>query len=110
MTTKRWDKGLRYPSNWKEISDQRKAEEGWRCQTYGIAENKKRGFYLKTHHLNGDPNDNRPENTRVLCESCHAKADSRGNLKQLWLPGLRAEWASERRLYFEKLLFPEDFK
>lgn len=26
---------------------------------------------LEMHHKNGDPTDNRPENTEMRCETCH---------------------------------------
>jgi len=109
MTTKRWKKGLRYPENWKEISNQTRDGAGRTCQHCGARENLKKKFYLRVHHLNGDPFDNRPGNLNVVCLRCHNKAESRSNFKQLWFKDMRPEWVSERELYFQKLIYQEDF-
>ena len=39
-----------------------------RCTLCGVT---KTYGHFDVHHLNGDPNDNRPENLIVLCRNCH---------------------------------------
>ncbi|HEY1428246.1 MAG TPA: hypothetical protein VGF18_01645 [Candidatus Tumulicola sp.] len=33
-------------------------------------------------HINGVPNDNRPENLRMLCPNCHSLTPTYGNRKR----------------------------
>ena len=39
--------------------------DGWRCQRCG------RAGVLEVDHVNGDPADDRPDNLRAMCRSCH---------------------------------------
>ena len=44
---------------------------GWRCEECG------RAGRLELHHVNGDRDDDRPDNLRILCRPCHFTADGR---------------------------------
>ena len=46
-------------------------ERGWRCAECG------RAGRLELHHVNGDRDDDRPGNLRILCRPCHFTADGR---------------------------------
>ena len=44
-----------------------------RCETCGITSWRGAPLSMALHHVNGDANDNRLENLRVLCPNCHAQ-------------------------------------
>jgi hypothetical protein len=42
------------------------------CEECGLKEWRGEPLPLELHHVNGDPNDHRLENLRLLCPNCHA--------------------------------------
>ncbi len=49
-----------------------------RCEECGITEWRDRPLSMELHHVNGDGEDNRLENLRLLCGNCHAQTDNWG--------------------------------
>lgn len=48
------------------------------CEACGISEWEGRPLELHLHHVNGDGEDNRLENLRVLCPNCHSQTPNYG--------------------------------
>lgn len=69
-----------YPSNWDEISDQKREGVGWRCEECGEDLISKQEF-LHTHHINGRKDDNSERNLVALCIGCHAEKPQHQFLK-----------------------------
>ena len=76
----------RYPADWRRISHELKCAAGWKCQ--GTAQFPAcRAEHLRPHpetgsrvvltvaHLDHQPENNGPENLRVLCQRCHLAHD-----------------------------------
>jgi DNA-binding transcriptional ArsR family regulator len=49
-----------------------------RCEECGITEWRGKPLSMELHHVNGDGQDNRLENLRLLCGNCHAQTDNWG--------------------------------
>jgi DNA-binding transcriptional ArsR family regulator len=49
-----------------------------RCERCGLTEWLGRPAPLQLHHVNGNGQDNRPENLQILCPNCHSQTDSWG--------------------------------
>lgn len=76
----------RYPADWRRISHELRAAAGWRCQGTPAFPHC-RAEHLKPHpetgsrvvltvaHLDHTPENNTPENLRVLCQRCHLHWD-----------------------------------
>ena len=73
----------RYPKNWEQIAFKIKEKAKWKCTKCGLQclkpsddktklnKSQKAKLTLTVHHLNYQPEDNRPENLVALCTSCH---------------------------------------
>jgi transcriptional regulator with XRE-family HTH domain len=49
-----------------------------RCEQCGISEWQGKPLNMQLHHVNGDGQDNRLENLRLLCANCHSQTDTYG--------------------------------
>ncbi len=65
----------KYPDNWDEIAERRKAQEGYQCERCKVADSKnpKDGNCLTVHHLVPDTKLNEDWNLAALCQRCHLK-------------------------------------
>ena len=71
-----------YSNNFNDISKKLKEKLGWKCQSCGfILNNNGMKQYLHAHHINGQKNDNREENLKIICLKCHAEEDGHGHMK-----------------------------
>ena len=77
-----------YPPDWSAISSAIRFDRARnRCENCG-AENYKphpltgKKVVLTVAHLNRDTTDNRPENLKALCQSCHLNHDRADNHKR----------------------------
>lgn len=66
----------KYPRNWKEIAFQLKKKAGWKCKMCRHYNNRKEGYALTVHHVDGNPFNNKPRNTVVVCQRCHLKLEN----------------------------------
>lgn len=65
-----------YTGNWREVSNKIKQRYDYTCQNCGWkAKNSYEKSFIHTHHQNGDKQNNRDENLRVLCIKCHSQVD-----------------------------------
>lgn len=69
-----------YPPNWAQISLLTRQRAAWKCELCKSAQNTPQivtggNVILTTHHINGDPTDNRRINLIALCQRCHNRLD-----------------------------------
>ena len=53
-----------------------------KCECCGISEWLNKPITLQLHHINGNHNDNRLTNLKVLCPNCHSQTDNWGSKKE----------------------------
>lgn len=87
VTTDFWG----YTPEWYETSRNYRMKKKFTCEDCGINLNQNlvNGYYLETHHIDGNPKNNDEDNFRCLCVLCHASVDkfhkenySRGSSRQ----------------------------
>ena len=67
-----------YTQDWDETSKNYRIKKKFTCEDCGINLNQNlvNGYYLETHHLDGNPKNNDDDNLKCLCILCHANSDS----------------------------------
>jgi 5-methylcytosine-specific restriction endonuclease McrA len=97
-----------YPPDWPQISRDRKAAAGWRCEgspSYPDcrAEHGRphpvtgSNVILTVAHLDHDPANNHPANLRAWCQRCHNTYDAPHRARNAW--HTRAKNAGQLRLF-----------
>ncbi len=72
-----------YPPDWNRIAEEIKEKRGYTCEKCGFKpSNEKEKKFIHVHHINGDRNDNREENLRVLCIKCHSEEVQHQHIKK----------------------------
>lgn len=61
-----------YTDDWREVSRDCRARNGWKCSKCGVDLSHNKGM-LDVHHRNGDKCDNTDENLQCLCKACHGQ-------------------------------------
>ena len=69
-----------YSDDWDKISSTLRASKKWTCEECGTDMSNKKQL-LDVHHINGEKNDNRLSNLKVLCRSCHSKQPNHKHLR-----------------------------
>lgn len=66
-----------YTHDWDETSKNYRIKKKFTCEACGINLNQNlvNGYYLETHHLDGNPKNNDEDNLKCLCVLCHASFD-----------------------------------
>lgn len=65
-----------YSRFWNQISNQVRIKRNYTCEECGYKpRNDFEKKYIHTHHVNGDKQNNKEENLKVLCIKCHADVD-----------------------------------
>ncbi|MDI9844516.1 hypothetical protein QM435_05035 [Legionella pneumophila] len=72
-----------YSTNWTHISKEAKRKAGYKCQNSNCQIDLAGAYsqYLHVHHLDGQKNNNRKQNLKVLCVKCHADEPNHGHMK-----------------------------
>lgn len=72
-----------YTANWHEISKSAKRKAGYRCEQAScqIELRGRYSQYLHVHHIDGQRNNNKHYNLKVLCVKCHAQEPNHGHMK-----------------------------
>jgi len=67
-----------YTPDWELTSRLYRIKHRFTCENCGIKlnENYSDGYYLETHHINGNKTDNEESNLKCLCTLCHAYIDT----------------------------------
>jgi len=66
-----------YTPEWYETSRNYRMKKKFTCENCGINLNQNlvNGYYLETHHIDGNPKNNDEDNFKCLCVLCHASVD-----------------------------------
>lgn len=73
-----------YTDGFGEVARQRKIECGFKCEKCERdCSDPTRRKFLHAHHINGQKNDNSPDNIRILCLGCHVEEPMHGHMKGL---------------------------
>lgn len=66
-----------YTHDWYETSRNYRMKNKFTCEDCGINLNQNlvNGYYLETHHIDGNPKNNDEDNFKCLCVLCHASVD-----------------------------------
>jgi hypothetical protein len=66
-----------YTHDWDETSRNYRIKQLFTCEECGINLNSNytNGYYLETHHIDGNPKNNDDTNLKCLCVLCHANVD-----------------------------------
>jgi len=66
-----------YTPEWYETSRNYRMKRKFTCEDCGINLNQNlvNGYYLETHHIDGNPKNNDEDNFKCLCVLCHANID-----------------------------------
>ena len=72
-----------YTTSWNQISKEKKRKAGYRCtnNSCGVSLTGSYSQYLHVHHIDGQKNNNKQYNLKVLCVRCHANEPSHGHMK-----------------------------
>jgi hypothetical protein len=62
-----------YVSDWQSISERRKRNQNWSCESCHVNLSELKGYSIHCHHLSGVVTDNSDRNLKVLCAICHSK-------------------------------------
>lgn len=65
-----------YTPDWYEKSRNYRHEQGYCCENCDIKLDASDGYYLDTHHINGNKTNNNSSNLLALCVLCHANFDA----------------------------------
>jgi hypothetical protein len=66
-----------YTPDWSNTSKNYRMKKKFTCEDCGINLNQNfvNGYYLETHHIDGNPKNNDEDNFKCLCVLCHASVD-----------------------------------
>ena len=66
-----------YTPEWYDTSRNYRMKKKFTCENCGINLNQNlvNGYYLETHHIDGNPKNNDEDNFKCLCVLCHASVD-----------------------------------
>lgn len=66
-----------YTHDWNDLSRNYRMKKQFTCEDCGIKLNQNlvNGYYLETHHIDGNPKNNVEDNFKCLCVLCHANVD-----------------------------------
>jgi len=73
----------RYGRDWKQFRKKLIEERGHKCEMCGWDGSPP--WVLTVHHINGIPEDRRPENLMVLCSKCHLNIQRRKKVPEAQL-------------------------
>lgn len=70
-----------YTDDWESISRRLKQQSGYICDDCRINLSNHKNL-VQTHHINGQKNDNRNSNLKVLCIECHSEQPNHEHMKR----------------------------
>jgi len=53
-------------------------DRGYKCEVCGISDWQGKKITLHVDHINGDPSNDEPSNTRLICPNCHSQTEFLG--------------------------------